>query len=194
MRKSLKYLLLLLALVSSCRKDNKVIPIEKAAHSGPPVISGDTVADNAKLRIELFKDSTDFDETLLIFKKTSKLSYSPDEDVAYFQGFGQVSLSTVSSDQRNLTINGLPYSPGLTVPLNVGALADGTVSFAISYEYNMPPLLQIWLIDHYLKDSVNLSTTNYKFAIVKSDSNSFGNKRFCIKFIYKPYIQTTAPH
>jgi hypothetical protein len=93
-------------------------------------------------------------------------------------GFGDLSLASMSNDGKKLSINGLPYTQGMSIGLDVEAKDDGAYSLQVSYENKMPANIQIWVKDTYLKDSVNVCKANYNFTVSKADTNSFGSKRF----------------
>ncbi|MEO6851485.1 MAG: hypothetical protein ABI203_09605, partial [Mucilaginibacter sp.] len=115
---------------------------------------------------------------MIIFNKSSKTSYTGAEDALYLQGFGKESLSSLSSDGLDLVLNNEPYTPGMSIPLDVKAQASGSFLLQLSYQTKLPANLKIWLKDNYLKDSVNVRTTNYNFNITKTDTNTFGKNRF----------------
>jgi hypothetical protein len=175
--------------LASCKKDIEIIPkIPKiTTSSSAAVVNADTIADHAAFKIKLVKDSINSDETMIIFNKASKTTYSADEDALYLMGYGQESLSSLSSDGRDLVFNNSPYTPGMSIRLDVKAQSDGPFSLQLSYQIKLPANLQVWLKDNYLKDSVDVRTTNYKFNVVKADTSSFGKNRF--KLIIKEKAQ-----
>ena len=176
-------------LLASCKKDIEIIPkAPKLNVSGSTVavVNADTIPDHAAFKIKLVKDDINSDETMIIFNKASKTTYSASEDALYLQGFGQEGLSSISSDGRDLVFNNLPYTPGMSIRLNVRAQADGPFSFQLSYQTKVPANTQIWLKDNYKKDSVDVRTVNYKFNVTKADTNSFGQNRFKLIIKNKP--------
>jgi len=173
-------LLLALFFLASCKKEEnlllKLMPAKPTAIAAKP----DTIPDSAELKIRLVKDSINTDETMFVFDHKSSLKYVFDQDSPYFQGFGQISLASISSDGRDLVMNGLPYTPGMSISLDVNVKTDGSYFLGISYEKKIPADLQIWVKDAYLKDSVDVRLRNYSFSVSKADTNSYGNKRFKI--------------
>ncbi len=115
---------------------------------------------------------------MLTFNHLATYKYSSSNDAPYFTGFGQVSLASVSSDGIDLSINQVPYMPGMSIALDVRAKIDGDYQLGISYEHTMPANIQVWLKDNYLKDSVNVCLKKYNFKVITSDTSSFGKKRF----------------
>lgn len=184
MKTSILLSLLLLSL-AACQKNEKVTPtvapITSTTTTTTPTptaaVKPDTIPDQAAFKIQLFKDSINTDETMFIFSHTSKTSYT-NNDAVYFQGFGQESLASISSDGKDLAINGLPYTPGMSIALDANTKASGAFLLKLSYENKIPANIHIWLKDALMKDSVDVRTTNYNFNVDKTNANSFGNKRF----------------
>jgi len=133
------------------------------------------------LHFKMSMDSINTDETLINFNASTKTGYSMMEDAQYRLGTGKVSLSSISSDNVLLGINQLPLSKGLVIPLKVSAAANGNYTLSLKASGGIPQLYAIWLKDAFTKDSVDLrATTSYSFAINKTDSTSFGSKRFIV--------------
>ena len=184
MKTSILTALVLFSLVA-CKKEEKVLPKAIAAPSTSTTVSKsnqDTIPDKAAFKIKLAKDSTNSDETMLSFNHKVSRNYSANNDAPYFQGFGQVSLASISGNGVDLAINELPYTPGMSIGLDVHAKTDGAYFLAVSYQNKMPANIQIWLKDTYLKDSVNVGAKSYTFKVAKADTNSFGKNRFRIIF------------
>jgi hypothetical protein len=178
---------LILFSLAACQKEAKVLPrthtTTGSAAPGPAIvakINTDTIPDRSAFKMKLVKDSINSDETMLVFNHKATCEYSANNDAPYFQGFGQVSLASVSSDGVDLSINQLPYTPGMSIGLDVRAKADGSYQLQISYEHTMPASIQVWLKDNYLKDSVNVCLKKYDFKVTTADTNSFGKKRFTL--------------
>ncbi|MEO6849715.1 MAG: hypothetical protein ABI203_04050, partial [Mucilaginibacter sp.] len=81
-------ILLTVVLFASCKKDAQVIPkiLKITSSTTVAVISADTITDHAAFKIKLVKDSINSDETMIIFNKSSKTSYTGAEDALYLQG------------------------------------------------------------------------------------------------------------
>ncbi len=131
------------------------------------------------LRLRMALDSINSDETVISFKNQAKTSYVFNEDAPYMQGTGKVSLASLSSDNKLIAINTMPLAiHGDTVALNVGAAKYATYSISLNSIQGIPELYDIWLMDKFVKDSVNLRTTaTYNFDIT-TDKSSFGANRF----------------
>jgi len=138
----------------------------------------DTLANLSGFKIKLAADSTNYDETMFLFRKSASLGFSGSEDAQYLPGYGQVSLASTASDGTDLAINSLPYTPNMSMKLDFSTKSDGNYLLKISFERTLPSTLQVWIKDNYAKDSVNVRTGNLKFQVVKSDTASWGRNRF----------------
>jgi hypothetical protein len=193
--KTLILLSLVLFTLAACKKEEKISPNTTPPKSTAVIVAkADTIPDSATLKITLVKDTVNADETMFVFKHTSSLAYVFDEDAPYFQGFGEINLSSISSNGRDLAINGLPYTSGMSIGLDVQAKTNGAYFLEISYERKIPSTIQIWLKDTRLKDSVDLRSHNYNFSVSKADTTSFGRNRFKLVLKGSGQQQTTLAH
>ncbi|MEO6849892.1 MAG: DUF2341 domain-containing protein, partial [Mucilaginibacter sp.] len=143
------------------------------------------------LRIQLAKDSINVDDVYIGFNSTATNNYVFNEDAPYKPGNGQVSLATISSDHIDLAINKLPLPKlGQTIiPLNVNAFADGTYKLNMTEITGIPKLYEIWLMDAYKKDSLDVrNNLTYTFNLSKADTNSYGSKRFSVVIRQNPAL------
>jgi hypothetical protein len=92
-------------------------------------------------------------------------------------------MASISSDNERLSINNLPL-PGQTaseIKLFVTAAQSGTYTLKRTAFNAIPDLYEVWLMDKYKKDSVNLrNNANYTFGINLKDTASFGTSRFSV--------------
>lgn len=183
MNRLLYFLVVVVTTLISCRKFPSDLPDMRIPPAVPP-LKFDTIPDRAEFKIKLAKDSVHCDETLVFFNHKAVRTFSPDEDAQYLMGFGQVSLSTISDDGRDLAINAVPYSEGMSIGLDVRTKADGSYFLTMSYQNRIPAGIQIFLKDAYIKDSIDVRNANYHFSIRKIDTNTFGRSRFSL--ILKP--------
>jgi hypothetical protein len=168
--------------------------------TGPTQSSGTTLLLNAMplankvpqyLRFELEKDSINKVETIVHFDNTAKSKFVVNEDSQYLPGENEVTISSMSADSVNLSINSMPFpKQGKTsIRLNVDAIADGTYSLNLTGIHNIPTLYEVWLMDTYQKDSLDIRhSLSYKFNIIKSDTNSFGSNRFSLVIRQSPAL------
>jgi hypothetical protein len=137
------------------------------------------------LNLQLIKDDVNKDGIIISFKSNAKPQYDINEDAAYKQGAGILSLSSMSSDNVALAINTLPL-PGKTalkIPLNVNATTDGTYRFYLdpAAVKSIPDLYDIWLMDAYKKDSLDIKHNPlYSLTITNSIPATYGSGRFSL--------------
>ena len=167
------------------------ITFNEAAKSNVQLVSGTTllmgkptdVAQMQYLRLQLAKDSINTDDMVVRFVSSASPAYVPDEDAPYRAGFGMVSLCSISSNNVDLAINELPLpkvKPDV-IGLSVGANADGLYTLNLTQIVSIPALYDIWLMDAYKQDSLDMRhNPTYAFNVLKSDTNSFGSKRFSL--------------
>ncbi len=143
------------------------------------------------MRLQLFKNTINTDDTYIGFSPTYKTQYSAVEDAPYFQGFGQVNLCSFSSDNMPLAINKLPL-PGLqslTIHLKVEAKESGVYSLNMIDMVAIPQLFEVWLMDAYQKDSLDMrANKTYSFNLNEADTNSYGSKRFSLVIRQNPEL------
>ncbi len=135
------------------------------------------------LRLELAEDSVNKEETIVRFDNSAKNAFVINEDSQYLPGSGEVSLSSMSSDSVTLAINTMPFpkQKQTVVKLNVNPIADGIYNLNMTGINNVPQLFEIWLMDAYNKDSLDMKhNSSYKFNVTRSDTNSFGSNRFSL--------------
>jgi len=169
--------------LSACQKqsENAPSPVALGSHIIPPTTQtvaaqGDTIPDGAILKIKLQQDSAALDETLLLFKHSASGNFTNYQDAPYFSGFGKASLSTVTRDGISCAIQTVPFCRGGAIPLKVTAKSDGVYLLKTSLAKDVPANLGIWLKDAYLKDSLNMRIWNYRFDVVKSDTNTYAHR------------------
>jgi sugar lactone lactonase YvrE len=133
----------------------------------------------AYLRLQLEKDNINKDETILLFNSAAKAAYVAKEDAVYFRGSGVVSFSNRSSDNRALCINQLPFPQTVqVVPLNVNVTTSGVYKINLTEISNIPNIYDIWLMDGYTKDSLDIKhSPTYSFNTT-SDTATYGSNRF----------------
>lgn len=134
------------------------------------------------LRLQLFKDSINKDETVIIFNALASATYSEQEDGLYLQGTGQVNLSNMTSDKKAVGLNQEPFpTKPQTIGLNVIATSDGVYQLKMIDIANIPNYFDILLKDAYLKDSIDIKHNPvYSFSLLHSDTASISLKRFSL--------------
>lgn len=143
----------------------------------PVTTPKDTIPDKSAFNVAIVKDSTIYHESSLIFGHTFHDAYILGEDASYFGG-GPVQFSFLSSDGMPLTGDKVPYKAGMVVKAMVTAGASGPYFIRAQRLVGIPESIQIWVRDNLMKDSLELHTGNYHFNIDKTDTNTFGKRRF----------------
>lgn len=147
------------------------------------------VASLQYIRLQLAKDSVNTDDMVVRFSNTASAQYVVNEDAPYKQGYGTVSICSISSNNIDLAINQLPF-PQKTevVGLNVNVSTDGIYKLSLTQLVDIPQLYDIWLMDAYKKDSLDIrnNPSGYSFNVYKNDSTSFGAKRFSLVIKQNP--------
>ena len=133
------------------------------------------------LRLQLFKDTINNEDILIKFLSQASPNYSFNEDAKFLEGFGEVHMSSLSADSVQLAINTLPLpaqKPDV-IRLFVSAEKSGLYRLNMIEMAGIPELYEVWLIDSYKKDSLNMRTNKtYAFNIKLSDTASYGVNRF----------------
>ena len=154
-------------------------------NTGTNLLMGKPVnyANNQFLKLRLAKDSVNTDETVVRFNSQGNVNYVEGLDAPYKGGYGTVSLSGISKDNIDLAIDviPLPHQQKETIGLNVIAKANGTYTLSLSDLVSVPQLYDVWLIDRYKKDSLDMRQyKTYAFDLKTSDTSSFGANRFAL--------------
>jgi hypothetical protein len=140
----------------------------------------DTIADKSAFNVAIVKDSVIYHESSLVFGHNNHDAYVPGEDALYLESNPPVHFSFLSNDGFMLSGDKVPYRPGMVVKTYVTAIASGAYFIRAQKFYGIPKTIQIWVRDNLLKDSLELHTGNYHFNIDKTDTNTYGRRRFQI--------------
>jgi len=134
------------------------------------------------LRLQFAKDSINTDDMLVRFNTNATTAYNAVVDAPYKPGYGQLSLSSMSSDHIPLAINVQPLpKTSESISLKINTNADGIYSLNLKDLVGMPQLYDIWLMDAYKKDSLDMrQNKSYRFNVFRNDTNSYGSKRFTL--------------
>jgi len=137
------------------------------------------------------QDSVNKEELYLGFNPAYALNYKVNEDADYLAGDGNIHFYSYTSDHVAVAINQmpLPQKQALVVPLSVTASSSGTYQIRQTELSGIPALFDVYLVDTYKKDSVNLrNTTVYSFTISNADTSSYGGNRFQVKIRENPLL------
>jgi hypothetical protein len=146
---------------------------------GTPV----NVTNNQTLMLKLAKDTANTEDIIINFNGQADNNYHNDIDALYTQGYGLVNFSGISQDNVKVAIHAMPL-PQLqqkALRLYANASANGNYTLTLTQIKSLPRLYDIWLMDNYTKDSVDMRQNPvYNFTIDKSDTSTFGNYRFAL--------------
>lgn len=164
--------------------------------SGSSLLMGTPVANSAYgqyLKLNISKDTTSKFEVLIGFNSKLNASYNEDTDDLYFNGQNPAqSMSLYSADKVRLVSKWLAFPKAKladTVNVNVRASASGQYKITRSDLQSIPNLYQIWLMDNYKKDSLDIKhNTDYVFDLNLADTNSYGTHRFQVIIRQDPLL------
>jgi|SRR6185503_9656463 len=169
---------------------NRILPtlftalICVSALASKPVVKSSGSMQIPLLRLKMVLDAFNNDDIAIGFYPGATTQYNNQLDSKYMPGIGALEgLSSLSSDNVQLSVNIVPL-PALTeliIPLDVEAAGSNTFTLERTQLDSIPQIFDIWLMDKYAKDSINLRTTNsYAFSINKNDTTTFGANRFTV--------------
>jgi len=148
--------------------------------TGPTLVKLNSSGMDQHLRLQMAKDSINTDDVYIGFDANASAQFTADYDAQYRPGNGQVSLGSYSADSVMLAINKMPL-PKLqqkVIPLFVTAKAYGTYTLSMTEIAAVPQVYDIWLMDKFNKDSLDMRhNPTYTFDIT-TDTNSYGGHRF----------------
>jgi hypothetical protein len=138
-------------------------------------------------RMTLVKDSLNSDEALFYLDNSVKKDDSDESDAAKFFN-DDMNFYSKASNGRNLAINAWPLPLGSdTIALSVFSFdgtdrATGMYSFRLTEMETLDDTLEVYLLDTYRGQTINLKQNNtYSFEI-NNDALSAGNDRFKLVF------------
>lgn len=164
--------------------------------SGSTLLMGTPVANSAYgqyLKLNISKDTTSKFEVLIGFNSKLNNNYNEDTDDLYFNGQNPAqSMSLYSADKVRLVSKWLAFPKAKladTVKINVRASASGQYKITRSDLKSIPNLYQIWLMDNYKKDSLDIKhNADYVFDLNLADTNSYGARRFQVIIRQDPLL------
>ncbi|WP_170113684.1 T9SS type A sorting domain-containing protein [Mucilaginibacter yixingensis] len=139
------------------------------------------------LRVRLAKDSVNYDESIITFESDASNDYENGKDAPRLDGMGNVAtLATYDSGKTQmLAINHL-HSIDATSRVKLYVGMTGTASLDtlnITGFSSLDKRFDVFLIDHYKKDSLQISLYNkYMFNIRPDSAASYGADRFELVF------------
>jgi hypothetical protein len=142
------------------------------------------------LRLKLVRDAYDYDDIAIGFNAAATTSYNNQIDSRYMEGINAAEgLSSLSSDSVQLSVNivPLPKQASLVIRLDIEAANSGPFTLERTELDSIPAVYEIWLVDKFAKDSLDLRTgTSYAFTVDKNNSATFGSNRFQVVIRQNP--------
>jgi sugar lactone lactonase YvrE len=140
---------------------------------------------NSYMRLKMITDSTNYSDVVIGFNPASSLKFNPAEDSRFIPGMGNIeAVAAISSDSIKAAAKWAPLpknNANLVVKMHVSAAATGQYTLQRTDLLQIPALYQIWLMDRYKKDSLDIkNNATYIFDVDLSDTASFGDNRFQI--------------
>jgi len=140
---------------------------------------------NSYMRVRLVTDSVNYNDMVIGFNQGSTTKFNAAEDSKFVQGIGNLeSISAISSDSIKTAAKWVPLpksNASQVIPLHVSAASTGQYTMQRTDLKEIPALYEIWLMDRYKKDSLDIkNNATYIFDVNMSDSASFGDNRFQI--------------
>jgi hypothetical protein len=153
-----------------------------AQPTGPTLLLGLPVGTQTPIiSLKMIKDSTNYDLTHLRFLDTYKRGYDEMEDADDFNAPNQTVLfGAMTSDEHLVAIASQPLEKQRTsVFLSVDGVASGLYAIQKTDLSGIPPVYEVWLIDHFKKDSLDIRANGtYNFNLDKANPETFGRSRF----------------
>ncbi len=144
------------------------------------------------LRLKLVTDSINYDDIVISFNSSASSKYNSSEDAEYLAGANALQgLSSISNDGIKLSINSLPL-PKQTqqvIKLDASVKTSGIYTLQRTAIDALPAIYQVWLMDNYKKDSLDIrNNSTYAFNVNFSDTSTYGSDRFSIIIRQNPAL------
>ncbi|RYY27782.1 MAG: T9SS type A sorting domain-containing protein, partial [Sphingobacteriaceae bacterium] len=158
------------------------------APTGGTIGSGLIDGISSGLMLQLRTDTSNYDGIGLFFNKNWSAKFDK-EDGSDMDGMSpSVYLSSYGTDKTRLAINKMPnINPNMRIKLYVDATTTASQQLLVTNTTNVAPKYNVYVIDHYKKDSVQIGLNNsYKFNINRADTASLGANRLELVFKLDP--------
>lgn len=169
----------------------------KVTNTAPTFFRADnkaTVTNFSKLKLKAIRNAENTDELVVVFGDTAHKSGIDASDAVKFFNDNNLNIYTRSNDLRNLAINYFPTpTSNDTIPVSFFSFVDGikalgTYSIEVASIENFPGNVDVFLVDNYANQVVNLKETNNYIFNLDLNAASAGNDRF--KLVFKPDTST----
>lgn len=173
----------------------------KTSTTAPAFFRGEASTNKAastfsKLKLKAIRNAENTDELVIVLGDTAHKSSNDASDAVKFFNDNNLNIYTRSSELTNLAINYFP-TPTANDTIHVsffsfvdGIKAVGTYSIEVASIENFPRNVNVFLVDAYANQTVNLKeASNYVFNL-DANAASAGNDRFIL--VFKPDTSTTT--
>ena len=132
------------------------------------------------MRLKLETDTVNYSDMVIGFNPNSQKSYNPKEDSKYLPGLGgsRQGVAAISSDSVKTAAKWLAYpqnAANQVIRLSVSVSKSGLYTIKRTGFKAIPNLYDIWLMDSYKKDSLDIKhNTNYAFDVNLNDTTTWG--------------------
>jgi len=135
------------------------------------------------IRLNMVTDAINQTDMVVGFNPAATMAFNSAIDAKLLAGSGAPQdISTISSDNVHASVKWVPLpksTASLIIPMGCSAAASGKYQILRTDLEAIPPLYDIWLLDSYAKDSLDIkNNASYGFNIDLSDTTSFGTNRF----------------
>jgi hypothetical protein len=170
-----------------------VTPAHQPGYTGSPAVPLNMSVvqhtnQDSYIRLRMIQDSSHSDLAYIRFNENYKPTFDSTEDIGDLNADGQtVFFGSMTSDSVEVDVNSMPsVQKKLSFYLSVNASTSGNYTIKKQDLVGIDEVYDVWLVDHFKNDTVNLRTTDSTtFAIDKTNSSTYGNSRFEIAIIQK---------
>jgi len=145
------------------------------------------------MRLKLITDSANYSDVVVGFNTTSTTKFNPLEDSRFIAGLGNLeAICAYSSDSVKTAAKWMPFprnNSNEVIRLHVYGSASGQYTISRTELNQIPALYEIWLMDAYKKDSLDIKNNNtYVFDMNVGDTSSYGDNRFQLVIRQNPAL------
>jgi hypothetical protein len=139
------------------------------------------------IQFEMIRDSANADFAYIHFNDSANPKYNKTDDIDDVNGNGQaVFFGSLTADSVEVAVNSMPLTKNTSFYLSVNATTQGAFSLKRTDLVNVSSAYDVFLMDHFLKDSLDLRQNDTYAFNITSDPNSYGNNRFQVIIRIKP--------
>jgi len=144
------------------------------------------------LRLNLVTDTANVVDMVVGFNSNASTAYDQQLDAKFIKGSGSLqTLAAISSDSVNTAVKWLPFpknSLSQVIRLFVTASNYGTYTLQRTDFKAIPAIYDVWLMDSYKKDSLDIRNNSTYIFDITADTNSYGKNRFSLVIRQNPAL------